>query len=125
MHRVLVSLLLLFCTPTAFACMVANGGPEFDKLVEVTKTEEEGVFHLSVPARVKNSDPAQVYINHYKLPFEEFNIIAQRDQIKVIISGDMVDQDISIKVKPDHIVYIQVWWPGDVCSTSASVKIKT
>ena len=151
MKHSLFILLTLFIAQPANSCTVPYSGPEFDKLIEVTKLEKPGEFHIEFP-RFGSPKKPRMFIETFTLESYELLIngpvkkkleagegvssaeydkgwaASRPDKTKRLwflkIENERVSRKIGIKSKQGLIHRIHVYWPVEccLCSTDAFSK---
>ncbi|WP_105255249.1 hypothetical protein [Pseudoalteromonas sp. T1lg75] len=135
----------------ALCCTVPNFGPEFDKLIEITKLENAGEFYIEIP-RLSSPRKPELYIETYTI--ESYELLTNGPVKKKLEAGESVSseeydrewaasrpikterlwwlktkegrvfKEIKIKSKQGLIHRVHAHWPVEccLCSTDAFSK---
>ena len=151
MKKILFTLLTILIAPSAFGCTIPNFGPEFDKLIEITKLDKPGEFYIEIP-RLGSPKKPKLYIETYTI--ESYELLTNGPVKKKLKAGERVSSEeldsewaasrpeeieelwwlkteknrvsktVSIKLKQGLIHRVHAYWPVEccLCSTDAYSK---
>jgi len=151
MKKILIFLFAIFSAQSGFCCAIPNFGPEFDKLIEITKLEKDGEFYIEIP-RLDYPKKPKIYIETYTLDSYDLLIngpIKKRLDAGEAVSGEEHNKELiasqpekrerlwwlktknnrvfkkfKINLKKDLVHRVYVYWPVEccLCSTQAFSK---
>lgn len=123
MTRVFTFFLSILLCPIVLGCVLPIHGPEYDSLIDITKNDYDGSYHVEVPKKLKNTGAARVYLIYSKSGDRKNGVANISRELDFGFGWKAIKGDFVAPKKEGYAPYIHVVWPGEVCSTVANAKI--
>lgn len=117
-----ILLLVVFFLTNAQACLAPMTGEKYNKQIEVTSTDIDGVYEFVIPLKMEGLDDLDVSLNYAPKHVNDVSKYAPYDSLKIEIEGNNAIGTLTVEKNENWMPYLRaIWRPSfpTLCSVIA------